>query len=205
MAIRLPVLLLVILFSIQSYASEYEFGIVYLNQGHRSYLYTPYKIRKVDTINLQYPNHHGATVCCEKVRVKKEIIGLNDIPVTEELSDKPIYVYEILQPKNMGDTLPFIGMASIGRGVHIKQLNPNLLQVNKKNKRILVRTCTSSEGLHLEALDNSKVLSKMYYYLEYELENPTCGPNPEMNGEMNVIDGVSLTAVPDKFSSIKQP
>jgi hypothetical protein len=151
-----------------------EYGLVSLNQSDGDFLYTTYKIRKGDVVTAQFPNGNGLAACCKKLKINERPIKQDEIPVSDELLHKPVYVYQIQQMKNIGDTLPFIGAASIGLDVHTKQITPSFLVVAHKNKHIALRTCISSEGLHLTGLEGSKKTSEMYFYFGYEVENPTC-------------------------------
>lgn len=164
--------LLLALFSIQLHAAEY--GLVSLNQSDGNYLYTPYKINKGEKISAQIPNSSGSVICCKKLQVNIHPIKRINIPVSDTLTNKVIYVYQIEQLTNVGDSLPFIGVATIGLSFNMKQTSQDSVKVMDKNKVSVLRYCLSNEGLHLITTENSKIITKLYFHFDYEVENPTC-------------------------------
>jgi len=150
------------------------YGFVSFNQNNGNFLYTTYKVRKNDTVIVQFPDANGVSVCCKKLEINKCPLKQFAIPVSDELFGKPVYVYQVQEIKNIGDSLPFIGVASIGMSVRVNQITPNFLEMSRKHQRITLKTCISSEGLHLTGFDRARKISELYYSFGYEVENPTC-------------------------------
>lgn len=172
MVVNARTYLLLALFSIQLHAAEY--GLISLNQGDGNYLYTTYKINKGEIISAQIPNSSGTATCCKKFQVNIHPIKPTNIPVSDTLTNRVIYVYQIKQLKNIGDSLPFIGIATIGLSVNMKQTSQDSVKVMDKKKVSVMRYCLSNEGLHLTATENSKINTKLYFHFDYEVQNPTC-------------------------------
>jgi hypothetical protein len=150
------------------------YGLVSFNQNNGDFLYTTYKVKKNDTVIVQFPDANGVSVCCRKLEINKHRLKQVAIPVSDELFGKPVYVYQVKGIKNIGDALPFIGIASIGMSVRINQITPNFLEVSQKHQRITLKTCISSEGLHLNGFNGTKKIYELYYSFGYEVESPTC-------------------------------
>lgn len=152
-------------------------GIVSMNIGGETRLYSTQALSSNESIQLQYPDKTGATRCCIKRRGNTFKRIEADTVALDALTDKPIYRYRLKQqPKSIG-AAPFLGMAVVGEEKNIDQTATKSLSVKLIDETLTVRSCTSLEGFHVIGEVGGKVVSDLYYGFDYEVENPTCNSN----------------------------
>jgi hypothetical protein len=152
-------------------------GIVSMNIGGETRLYSIQKLTPNESVQLQYPNKAGATQCCIK-RTGNSFEEIVDASVAlDTLTDKPIYRYRLKQqPKSIG-AAPFLGVAIVGGSIKIKQTATQSFRVPSIDGTLTVRSCTSLEGFHVIGEVGGKIVSDLYYGFDYEVEKPTCISN----------------------------
>jgi hypothetical protein len=149
-------------------------GVVSMNIGGETRLFSTQKLSPNESVQLQYLNKAGATRCCIKrtgnsfEKIKADSVAL------DALTDKPIFRYRLKQqPKSIGDA-PFLGVAIVGETMKIEQTEIQSLSVKLIDQNLTVRSCTSLEGLHVIGEVGGKIVSDLYYGFDYEVEKPTC-------------------------------
>jgi hypothetical protein len=151
-------------------------GVVGLNIGSDTLLHVGSPLRPGDRVYLQYPDRVGASRCCivRGVRAFEAVVA--DPAASDALSGNPVFSYRLIRPLRLKNKKPFLGAAIVGRTIHVKQADSNLLRVSGSNRLLTVSTCTSQEGVHVVGRRGNAVTSDLYVGLGYEVEEPTCPP-----------------------------
>jgi hypothetical protein len=152
-------------------------GIVSMNIGGETRLYSIQEINPNESVQFQYLDNAGTTRCCIKrtgnsfEKIKADSVAL------DALTDKPIFRYRLKQqPKSIGAD-PFLGVFIVGETLKIEQTAIQSLIVKLIEGNLTVRSCTSLEGFHVIGEAGGKIVSDLYYGFDYEVEKPTCISN----------------------------
>jgi hypothetical protein len=94
--------------------------------------------------------------------------------------------YYQIAPEPAADTLPDLAIAIVGRADVQRTDSMPALRLRGPETTIRVRSCASTEGLHLTIWDGEPLKSRRlwhaYYYLGYDL-TPDCQPGDYANGD----------------------
>jgi hypothetical protein len=167
MAKRMLVLALILLAQ-GATASE---GFVRTGQDGKVVLYTTEKDILGKSVALQFAD--GKVVrCCAAAVVDKELDFKEQEYVSDEFLMKDVHKYALKIPSPKPSWSPFIGIAVIG-AMEPPRPNGAGLDAKEGGETSSIRTCLSSEGVHLIKRTKGRVKSHMYLGFGYDVE-PTC-------------------------------
>jgi hypothetical protein len=150
-------------------------GIVSMNMGGETRLFTLHKLLPDERVYFQYPDKTGATRCCIRRMGKSfELVSTDDDVASDGLHDEPALRYRLTKQPSISSKAPFPGMGVIGRAVQVEQSADKSLKVTSPDGRLTLRSCISQEGLHVRGESDAQLLSDLYFGFDYSAENPTC-------------------------------
>ncbi|WP_144423996.1 hypothetical protein [Herbaspirillum hiltneri] len=170
---KIAIFLSLALCSAYTIASE-DSGFISIESDKKIYLYTLKKMQRNDLLQFQYRDNDGKEKCCMEAHIRKLVITKQN-PVSDYKSEGKIYKY-LVTPKNRIDKSSlFLGIAVLGK---VRAFSEKNNEVSKIGDRVnfTLKTCTSSEGMHLLGIKNNIVEEHLYYYFGYDVE-PTCAEN----------------------------
>ena len=139
--------------------------------GKPALLFTTEEMASGEQVQIQSPDAKGAPTCCLTATVVKKVTVPDGDAVSDASTDKPILAYRLKVNGRVGGE-PFIGMAVIGANLKVTAYGPNL-HIMDGAVRLLMMTCTSSEGVHLFRATHARMLGHLYIGLGYDVE-PSC-------------------------------
>lgn len=153
-------------------------GVVRLNHRGGDLLYSASRISPADEIQFQFPDADGNPACCMKGTVQSAEPLPGDPGAVDDLTGRELLRYRLVHPA-LPSGLPFIGIAATGRNVRMEQSAATRVETAGDGNEAEVMLCTSQEGVHVISRAHAKVLSHLYIYEEYGIENPTCDASIE--------------------------
>jgi len=155
-------------------------GLVRIRSDGTALLFTTHELVKGAEIRFQYPGNQypGSTDearCCASARLTSSHPIETEDYVSDELDGMGIKAYGLSTDSKHQINKPFIGIAVIGTSLTIHSEGGELL-VQSGGTRSSIRTCLSSEGVHLFTFKNSKKVSHLYMWLGYDVQ-PNCPAN----------------------------
>jgi hypothetical protein len=170
---KIAIFLSLALCSAHTFASENS-GFISIEIDKKIYLYTLKKMQRNDLLQFQYRDNDGKEKCCMKAHIRKLVITKQN-PVSDYKSEGKIYKYLVISQNRIDKSSLFLGIAVLGR---VRAFSEKNNEVSKISGRVnfTLKTCTSSEGMHLLEMKNNIVEEHLYYYFGYDVE-PTCTEN----------------------------
>jgi len=155
-------------------ASEVQHGIIKLDGAGHAILIVADPLVAGQTVYFQYPGATQQPICCKRL-LTNEFVKTDgaDTLATNEVTGNPPVIYNARIPKLWAE-MPFVGAATIGRGLHARGVNGQLVANARHGQATRVETCTSQEGVHLIVVEAMKRAPHLYLGLGYDIEHPTC-------------------------------
>lgn len=147
-------------------------GLIRIRSDGSALLFTTHQPIKGEQIQVQYPDNNDKVTCCALARLTSPRQIETEEYVSDELSGMDIKAYRVLLDVPFLVAKPFIGVAAIGTSLSIKSLGSEII-VQSGGAKSSIRTCLSSEGVHLFGFDGSKKVSHLYMSLGYDVR-PNC-------------------------------
>lgn len=163
-----------ILLASSSPSAAADVGIIRLNPEGQHYLYSRHKIVSGEQIMIQTPAPNEDRACCMAITVDAGRSPIRDPDASEYPSDRKLFRYKIKPPSGIKAELPFMGIAVIGKRLDLQQLSNTTIRIGGDAHASEVSMCTSREGVHVVHKAGEEVLGHLYYYLGYDIENPSC-------------------------------
>lgn len=165
-----------ILLLVAAYASgsEVQHGIIKLDGAGHAMLVVADPLAAGQTVYFQYPDVKQQPVCCKRLMTGEftKVDGANAL-VTNEVTGNPPVIYSARIPKLWAD-MPFVGAATIGRGLHAMGVKGQLVAKTRQGQTSRIGSCTSQEGVHLIDRKGSTEATHLYLGLGYDVEHPSC-------------------------------
>ncbi len=149
-------------------------GIIKLNVGSETRLYTSSALFANDFVHFQYPDKAGAIRCCLRRKSSSFQLVETDPGASDALAGTPVFTYRLSQPPRLANKSPFFGAATAGPKLTVKQLDAETLQVKSRTGSFTVSKCTSQEGIHATKKTGVAVVADLYLGFDYQVEKPTC-------------------------------
>jgi len=146
-----------------------------MNIAGETRLFTLHKLLPDERVYLQYPDKTGTTRCCIRLMGKSfELISTDDNTASDGLHDEPAFRYRLTKQPHLSSKAPFLGIGVIGHALQVKQKPDKSLKVTSPDGVLIIRSCTSQEGLHVRGESDAQLLSDLYLGFDYSVEDPTC-------------------------------
>jgi hypothetical protein len=160
-------------------------AVVKLNDDGRNYIYSAKKISPGDSVYFQYPKD-GKPTCCAKKGWKSATRVAPDPDAVSYDTNHKLYRYDLVAP-GMTSSLPFLGIAAIGKNLTVAPAGVWQVNVGKGVGSTGLKLCTSQEGVHVMSQADGKSQSHLYLYLGYDIENPTCESMNKVNVKPEIV------------------
>jgi hypothetical protein len=147
-------------------------AIVKLNDEGKNYIYSAKKISPGDKVYFQFPRD-DAPSCCARSDWRSTTSLPPDPDAVDYDTDRELYRYRLVAP-GMTSSLPFLGIAAIGKNLTVAPAGVWQVNVGKGVGSTGLKLCTSQEGVHVVSQADGKSQSHLYLYLGYDIENTTC-------------------------------
>lgn len=148
-------------------------GVVSINPDREVFLYSPNKMANGDFVQFQYQSQNGEKKCCINL-TSKSFRQVESDTIVSDADGNAIFRYKLITKPKFNISTTFLSIAIIGKKTKVEQINANTLKVGAKNDAFIVSTCTSLEGQHFVSKIRNQVVSDLYYYLSYEIEQSNC-------------------------------
>ncbi|MTW13779.1 hypothetical protein GM658_24510 [Pseudoduganella eburnea] len=151
-----------------THASE---GFVRTGESGNLFLYTTAENILGKSVVYQFDDGKAVRCCATAVVGEQAALEENEF-LSDEFSMKDVHKYALKAAPPKSDWLPFVGIAVIAATESPKSRGTGL-DVKEMAGTSSIRTCISSEGIHLIKRTKGKLRSHLYMGLGYEVE-PTC-------------------------------
>ena len=155
-------------------AAEVRYAIIQMDGAGHGAMVADSDLRPGDSVHVQYPDTQGTLRCCRRMSVgdfrrdrEPELLAW------DEIRGRPAFIYQVRVPKHWYE-FPFIGLAAIGRDLHVRNAGEQLEVKDRQGRLTRARLCTSSEGVHLQQGAGAAPRTHLYLALGYTVEAPTC-------------------------------
>ena len=149
-------------------------GIISINADREVNLFLPRRLTSDEHVVFQYPDERGMARCCFQSAGRHFVLRESEPHASDMLTAAPLARYRLGTPLKSEVGTPFFGIAVVGARMKVRQVADRSLVVRSAHHRIMIRSCTSEEGLHVIDSEGTNVLSDLYFGFEYQLEHPTC-------------------------------
>ena len=116
----------------------------------------------------------GGIACCVLVRGDQWIKQpTTPTPVSDAFASGPVFRYRARAAESA--TGRFVALAVIGADAARSPAPAELIGSRADGSQLVIRSCSGSEGLNVQALDEEGLRAHLYYYFGYDIE-PDCDP-----------------------------
>ena len=143
-----------------------DFAVVRMNTKGELRLYSSAPLKRDATSWTQVAGPGDSTLCCRRLKVSE---------VQPAQEDEALISHLGTMPKDWPHTA-FIGIAAIGAQLRVRGHGTRLDVTDAQGSMISADLCTSREGVHVVNPSAPAMGPRLYLWLGYDIEEPTCAP-----------------------------
>jgi|GEM_PF-1263317 len=153
-----------------------DFAIVRMNAKGELRLYSSAPLKRDATIWTQVAGPGDSTLCCRRLKVSELQPAQEDgVIAIDKATDQALISHLGTMPKDWPHTA-FIGIAAIGAQLRVRGHGTRLDVTDAQGSMISADLCTSREGVHVVNPSAPAMGPRLYLWLGYDIEEPTCAP-----------------------------